>query len=644
MCACSVNRIENILKGHGNLYVYHIIHICCLEIGKKSSIGCVRVQKRQILLYSPMMQQLEHGVRDDMSDPIIVFTAWPYANGDLHLGHIAGCYLPADIFTRYHRLRGNDVVMVSGSDSHGTPIMLKAQELGRSPREVFEFYHERFLEDFVQLGITYDLFTHTDTANHARIAQDIFKRLYERGYIVKDVMVQLYCDTDAMPLPDRFVEGTCPHCGFENARGDQCDQCGHTLDATELIDPRCKLCGNTPRPVESEHFFLDLPAFEDKLKAYVEAQTHWRPNVRNFALNFLREGLQRRPVSRDIAWGIPLPIEGYEDKVMYVWFEAVIGYLSGAVQLAHLQGEPDAWKRYWYTPEARSYYFIGKDNIPFHAIIWPAELMGYDEQLRLPYDIPANEFLNLEGRQFSTSRNWAIWLRDMLSRYDPDPIRYYLTAIAPETRDSDFRWEGFVERNNNELVAAWGNLVNRVVSFASKRWKGVIPTPGDLDARDTALLETIRAGFDEVGEAYERVQLRDALRLTMALAREVNKYLDDKAPWFQIKEDKQAAATTIYVALQAIDWLKVLFAPVLPFSSEKVHAALGYAEPLFGEPVIETVQEGERAYKVLRYRSASGGVHWQPTELEAGRPLQRLDVLFKKLDESIVQEELSRLG
>lgn len=582
-----------------------------------------------------------------MNQTIGVFVAWPYANGDLHLGHLAGAYLPPDLFARYHRLRGNRVLMVSGSDSHGTPITVAAEREGVTAREFFERYHRRFLESWRQLGISFDLFTHTDTENHHAIAQDIFRTLYEKGHITLQPVQQLYCETDARFLPDRYVEGTCPNCGFARARGDQCDNCGRTLDATDLGEPRCMLCGNTPVVRDTEHFFFNLAAFEERLKAYVEGQTHWRPNVRNFVLGFLQDGLRATPVTRDIAWGIPAPIEGYEHKIMYVWIEAVVGYLSASIEWAKINGEPDAWRSWWHDPAARAYQFIGKDNVTFHAIHWPAELMGYDPEINLPFDIPANEFLNLEGQQFSTSRNWAIWLPDYLSRYDPDPLRYYLTAVAPETRDSEFTWAGFVERNNNELVATWGNLVNRVVSFANRHWEGRVPQPGALEERDEALLATIAAGFDTVGGHYERVELRAALRATVDLAREVNRYLDDTAPWFAVKEDKERAGTAIYVALRCIDSLKTLFAPVLPHSSERVQQALGYDRPLFGALTIQRFSEATRDHDALTYAPLPEEAttdRWSPSQLPLGQQLQRPAVLFQKLDESVIEEERARLG
>jgi len=581
-----------------------------------------------------------------MNETISVFVAWPYVNGDAHLGHVAGAELPPDLFTRYHRLRGNRVLMLSGSDTHGTPITIGAEKVGKTSREFFEYYHRRILESWQKLGLSYDLYTHTDTENHFRVSQEIFKALYDKGYITLKPVQQLYCEVDKRFLPDRYVEGTCPFCGYPNARGDQCDNCGRTLDATDLIDPRCKLCGSTPVIRDTEHFFFDLPAFESQLLVYINEQKHWRPNVQNFVRNWLHEGLLPRPVSRDIDWGIPVPVEGYEHKIIYVWFEAVIGYLSASIEWAANNGTPDAWRDWWYDSAARTYYFLGKDNIPFHAIIWPAELLGYDTEMNLPYDIPANEFLNLEGRQLSTSRNWAVWLPDYLERYDPDPLRYYLTAIAPETHDSEFTWAGYVERNNNELVAAWGNLVNRVVSFAHRHWDGVVPTPGEMDDRDRELLATIETGFTTVAGHYERVELREALRQSIALAREVNRYLDETAPWFEIKTDKDAAATSIYVALRAIDSLKTILSPVLPFSSERVHQFLGYEDRLFGDITITEYQEETRAHEALTYQplEIEGTVdRWKPSELPAGQKIQKPSVLFRKLDDSIVEEEIARL-
>ncbi|MBN1954476.1 MAG: methionine--tRNA ligase [Anaerolineae bacterium] len=577
-----------------------------------------------------------------MAEKILICVAWPYANGDLHVGHLAGAYLPADIYARYHRLAGNDVLMVSGSDSHGTPITICADQEGVTPREIFERYHARFLETQQQIGISYDLFTHTDTANHHRVAQDIFLRLLERGYLEKRVQRQLYSTTENRFLPDRYVEGTCPNCGYQEARGDQCDNCGSLIDALELINPHSKIDGSTPVVRETEHFFLDLPALQDEIAAFLaEGKDHWRPNVLNFSRNYVNAGLQGRPITRDIEWGIPVPLDGYSSKRLYVWFEAVIGYLSASIEWSHNAGQPDAWKTWWYEPTARTVYFIGKDNIPFHAIIWPAELIGmarlYESDpsryLNLPYDVPANEFMNIEGQQFSKSRGMAVWLPDYLEQFDPDPLRYYVTSVMPETRDSDFSWVDFRRRNNDELVAAWGNLCNRVLTFAYKNFDGRVPVPGLMDRADVGLLARIDVAFEPIGCLFDRCKFRAALNEAMALARETNKYLDDKAPWFQIKEDRQAAGTTVYIALRAIDSLKILLAPFLPFSSEALHQYLGYEGSLFGRQYIDTFTEQEKgAHSALCYDPAGAVGAWRPSELPAGQPLRQPKPLFKKLE------------
>ncbi len=577
-----------------------------------------------------------------MTERIGVFVAWPYANGPLHLGHIAGAYLSPDIFARYHRLRGNQVLMVSGSDSHGTPITVRAEQEGASPEEVFLRYHESFLDSFQGLGIAFDLFTHTDTENHHAVAQDIFLRLLERGYIYREVMKQLYCEAEGRFLPDRYVEGTCPHCGYEEARGDQCDNCGRVLDATELVEPRCKWDGSRPIIRETEHFFLDLAAFSDRLTEWVKKQRHWRPNVRNFTINMLREGLRGRPITRDIAWGIPVPVEGYGGKRIYVWFEAVIGYLSASREWAKNRGEPERWREWW-QEEAKGYYFIGKDNIPFHAIIWPAMLMGYGG-LNLPYDVPANEYLNLEGRQLSTSRNWAIWLPDYLSRYDPDPLRYYLTVNAPEARDTDFSWYDFWRRNNDELVATWGNLAHRALTFSYGQFEGRVPEPGDLGEIDRELLAKVEGAFGPVGKLLAGCKFKAALAEVMALAQEANRYLERKQPWLTIKEDREGAATSLYVALRAIDSLKVLFYPFLPFSSQRLHEYLGYEGDMMGRQGVEEFREEKKSHRALVYEGPTAQMAWEPSQLRPGQPLKRPKPLFRKLDESVVEEERERLG
>src|SRR5574341_1467444 len=586
-----------------------------------------------------------------MAEIIHVSVAWPYANGDLHIGHLAGAYLPADIFARYHRLKGNRVLMVSGSDSHGTPIMVTADNEGSTPLEVFEKYHHRFLATQQALGISYDLFTHTDTENHHRIAQDFFTKLLEREALYLDRQQILLNELAGRFLPDPLVEGTCYICGYTGARGDQCDNCGQLLDAVQLIEPRSKLTGSRPVPRETEHYFLDLEQFKDDLRTYLGDKDSWRPNVINFARSMV-DDLRGRPITRDIDWGIPVPLPGWEGKCLYVWFEAVMGYFTASVEWAKNMGQPDAWRDWWYNPAAKIYNFIGKDNIPFHTVIWQAELLGvhgiYSDDLQplnLPYDVPANEFMNVEGGKFSKSRNWAIWLPDVLQRYDPDTIRYYVASVIPETADSDFTWEDFVMRNNNELVAWWGELVNRVLKFAYKNWDGEVADPGDLRPGDRDLLARLESGFDTVGRYLSEVKLRRALGEAMSLAREVNVYLDG-APWFGVvKEDKQAAATTVYTALQAITYLRTLLAPFLPFTAQQLHELLGFEGQLFGELRIETYHEPKRgAHEALVYDGACAIGRWEPQRLPPGQKLREPVALFKKLDDSIVEEEVARLG
>ncbi|MDD4465496.1 MAG: methionine--tRNA ligase, partial [Dehalococcoidales bacterium] len=435
-----------------------------------------------------------------MKERIYIGVAWPYANSPLHLGHIAGAYLPPDIFARYNRVKGNQVLMVTGSDMHGTPITISAEKEGISPSEVAQKYHRSFLECWDKLGISFDLFTHTDTQNHAEVSQDIFLKLYNQGDIYKDTVLQPWCPKCQRYLPDRYVEGDCPLCGYDGARGDQCDKCGQPLNPVDLKNPRCGLCSTAPEFKESEHFFLRLSAFQDRLIEWVKTKENlWRPNVYRFTLSYLENGLKDRAITRDIDWGIELPLEGYPGKRIYVWFEAVIGYLSASKEWSKIVGTPEKWRDFWQDGNVRSYYFIGKDNIPFHTIIWPAMLMGYGN-LNLPYDVPSNEYLTIEGRKLSSSRNWAVWLPDYLSRYDPDPLRYLLSVNMPETSDTDFSWREYVRRNNDELVATYGNLAQRVLTMTYRNFDGAVPEPGDFDPADLALLDKSEAAFRHIDD------------------------------------------------------------------------------------------------------------------------------------------------
>ena len=582
-----------------------------------------------------------------MPRKILVSVAWPYCNGDMHIGHIAGVYLPADIFARFHRLRGDDVLMVSGSDTHGTPITVRAEEEGITPREVVDRYHPRNTEMMCRLGISFDLFTETDTENHWAVTQDIFRTHLEHGYVYKDTMQQLYCLDSAKWLADRYVEGTCPYCGYEGARGDQCDNCGRTYDAIQLIAPRCRYCGGSNIEIrETEHFFLDLGKLNDPLLAWLDDghKEHWRPNVINATRSRLESReLRGRPITRDIQWGIPIPLPGYDDKRIYVWYDAVIGYFAASVEWAKVIGEPEAWRAWWQDPDVPGYYFIAKDNIEFHTIIWPGMLMGYDATLNLPYDVPANEFLNVEGRKLSKSRRWLIVMRDALDRYDPDPWRYALAASAPETQDVNFTWEEFVRRNNEELVSTWGNLANRVLGFAYRRFEGRVPTPGPLDDADRALLDQIEPAFARVTALLESVKLKAALTEVMGLAREANRYLNLKEPWHQVKTDPAAAATSLYVALRVIDSLKTLFAPFLPYTCQQLHSYLGYDGDLFGNLYVEELAESERRHVALRYDGSSAIGRWAPGDLAPGQALRQPAALFTKLEPTVVDAEIERM-
>jgi len=552
-----------------------------------------------------------------VTERIHVGVAWPYANGPLHVGHIAGAYLPADIFARYNRIIGNEVAMVSGSDQHGAPITIRADRENTTPDAIARKYHAEFLECWDRLGISFDLFTTTGTENHAAVTQDIFLTLLDKGYLYRDFVLQAYCPACGRSLPDRYVLGICPNCGSANARGDECESCGKPLDPADLANPRCSICGGTPDFVRSEHFFLKLTAFQERLSEWVATRTHWRPNVMGATMRFLNEGLRDRAITRDIQWGVPVPVEGFENKRIYVWFEAVIGYLSATKEWASRQGDPAAWERYW-KDEARIYNFIGKDNIFFHTLSWPATLMGYGD-LNLPYDVPANEFLNIEGQKLSTSRNWAVWVPEYLESYDPDPLRYYLAAAMPETQDSDFSWDKFVSRNNDELVATYGNLAHRVLTFSKRHFGGVVPEPGELDESSRQLLADAERTLVAVSDALGRCSFKEGLRNGMALAQKANRYIDDQAPWKAVKESRERAAMSVYTVLCVLSVLSTALYPYLPFSSEKLHTSLGFSGTVL-----------ERGWKAVRP--------------EPGRTMGEPAPLFVKLDESVVATETAKLG
>ncbi|MFP4072395.1 MAG: methionine--tRNA ligase [Actinomycetota bacterium] len=545
-----------------------------------------------------------------MTRRILVAVAWPYASGSRHLGHLAGAYLPPDVFARYHRLAGNDVLMVSGSDANGTPITVKAEELGVTPEEVVNTYHPEFLRYWDDLGISFDLFTTTMTENHARVTQDLFLRLLEKGYVIKGSSEQFYDPEAGRFLPDRYVEGECPYCGYADARGDQCDSCGRTLDPTDLINPRSRLSGATPERRETEHYFLDLPAFSDRLREWLESKTTWRRHVKNWALGML-EDMPRRAITRDIDWGIDVPVDDLgPGKKIYVWFDAVIGYLSASIEWAASTDDFDAWEKWWKDPTAESYYFVGKDNIPFHAVIWPAMLMGHGE-LNLPTDVPANQYLTFKGDKASASRGVGRSIAWYTERIQPDALRYAVASVLPEQDDTDFSDDELIRRVNEELVSTWGNLVNRVLSMSSRNFDGKVPEPGALTDQDQQILELGSETLDEVAAHIEKVELRAGLRRAMETASEVNAYLNATEPWKLLKDDPERSGTILWAAVQAIAAIRVALYPYLP------HSAITIGEMLGTGPDIDS---------------------WSAPEVLAGTELGEVAPLFIKLDEDVLED------
>ena len=582
-----------------------------------------------------------------MSRNVLTAVAWPYANGPRHIGHVAGFGVPSDVFSRYQRMAGNRVLMVSGTDEHGTPIQVQADREGVTARELADRYNRVIAEDLQGLGLSYDLFTRTTTRNHYAVVQSMFTSLHQNGYVVERSQLSAIDPSTGRGLPDRYVEGTCPICSYDGARGDQCDSCGNQLDPQDLINPRSKIDGKPPKFVESAQFFLELPAFAEQLGSWLQTRTDWRPNVLKFSANLL-DDLKPRAISRDLDWGVPIPLPGWAergDKRLYVWFDAVIGYLSASVEWARRTGDPDAWRPFW-SPEAESRYFMGKDNVVFHSVIWPAILTGarggeYGD-LALPSEVVSSEFLTMEGKKFSSSRSVVIYVRDVLERYGADALRYYLAAAGPESSDTDFTWEQFVTRNNTELVGAWGNLVNRTVSMVEKN-VGAIPGPGELLGPDHAVLEASQAAFAPIGGLLARSQQKAALSAAMAVVAEANKYLSDQAPW-KLKDDPARRDTVLHVALQLVDDAKTLLTPFLPDSSERVHRMLGGTAVWSGQPELFEVEDldGGPGYPVLMGDYETEAV-WERRPIRVGHPVDKAVPLFTKLDPGIVQDEIDRM-
>jgi methionyl-tRNA synthetase len=594
---------------------------------------------------------------------VLAAVAWPYANGPRHIGHVSGFGVPSDVFSRYMRMAGHDVLMVSGTDEHGTPIQVQADADGVTPRELADRYNRVIVEDLHGLGLSYDLFTRTTTRNHYAVTQELFTGLLNNGYIVRKTTLGAISPSTGRTLPDRYIEGTCPICGYDSARGDQCDNCGNQLDPEQLINPRSRINGEVPDFVETEHFFLDLPAFANAIGNWLDQRENWRPNVLKFSRNLL-DDLQPRAITRDLEWGVPIPLDGWRDRTdkrIYVWFDAVIGYLSASIEWARRSGDSDAWRRWWSADsegkDALAYYFMGKDNIVFHSVIWPAILLGYSGEgdkggeagslgrLNLPTEVVSSEYLTMEGRKFSSSRRVVIYVRDFLERYDADALRYFIAAAGPESNDTDFTWAEFVRRNNDELVAGWGNLVNRSISMAARNF-GAIPPVSDLTDADEALLEVARTGFATVGDLIGKHRQKAAIGEAMRVVAEANKYLSEQAPW-KLKDEaaKPRMGTILHVALQVVSDANTLLSPFLPHSAQKVHELLGNTGVHQPMPSIVEVDDldGGPGYPVLT-GDYTGGAKWASVPLVAGTPLAAPKPVFRKLDASVVDEELARLG
>jgi methionyl-tRNA synthetase len=549
-----------------------------------------------------------------------VTSALPYANGPIHLGHLAGCYLPADIYTRYQRHRGQDIIHICGTDENGVPITIRAEKEGVSPQEIVDRYYQNIAKSFQQFGISFDNFSRTSLPIHYRMAQDFFRKINQRGFIVPRVVKQLYCDHCQRFLADRYIEGTCPNCGTPGARGDQCENCGHWLEPTSLVDPICKICNGTPRVRETKHWFFRLDAFQDKLQTWLAGKAQWKSNVKEFTRGWLDDGLKPRAITRDLRWGVPVPLEEAKDKVLYVWFDAPIGYISSTIEWAEKKGEPDLWKKYWLDEETRLIHFIGKDNIVFHALVWPATLMAYGEYI-LPEEIPANEFLNMEGKQLSTSRNWAVWLPDYLQEFSPDPLRYCLAINAPENRDSDFSWKDFQAKNNGDLADVLGNFINRTLTFLAKYFDSQIPQPGPFEGEDQAVIEAIKRVPSVVGDLLETFQVKKALGECMNLARLGNKYFNDQEPWKTRKENSRRCATTLHLCAQMLTCLSIIFDPFLPFSMGKL-------------------------WKMLNQEESLPGMDWEQGRefrLGGGQPIGPLDILFPKIEDRLIEQQIEKL-
>ena len=600
-----------------------------------------------------------------MTKSVLTAVAWPYANGPRHIGHVAGFGVPSDVFARYQRMTGANVLMVSGTDEHGTPLLVQAEKEGLTVQELADRYNRQIVHDLAGLGLSYDLFTRTTTRNHYAVVQELFRGLHDNGYMVKETTMGTISPSTGRTLPDRYIEGTCPICGADGARGDQCDNCGNQLDPADLINPVSKINGETPQFVETEHFLLDLPALADALSAWLKERQDWRPNVLKFSLNLL-EDIRPRAMTRDIDWGVPIPIEGWQDnnaKKLYVWFDAVVGYLSASIEWAYRIGEPEAWRTFWTNPDAVSYYFMGKDNITFHSQIWPAELLGYRGEgsregtvgqlgsLELPTEVVSSEYLTMSGSKFSSSKGVVIYVKDFLEEFGADPLRYFIAVAGPENNDTDFTWDEFVRRINNELANGWGNLVNRTVSMAHKNF-GEVPTPGELSDADQAILDLASRTFDEAGDALSHSRFKQGITKIMHVVGEANAYIAEQEPWKLAKDETQRErlATVLWTALQVVSDCNTMLTPFLPHTAQAVHETLGRDgvwaalpevvevtddQPV--EPVGAGLPEKGRSYPVIMGNYRDQQAVWKRIDVVPGTALSKPRPLIAKLDPELAE-------
>jgi methionyl-tRNA synthetase len=545
---------------------------------------------------------------------ILVTSALPYANGNIHLGHLAGAYLPADIYVRYQRLKGRDVVYICGTDEHGVPVTISAEKQNKTPRQIVDHYYKSIKKSFEDFGMTFDNFSRTTLPIHHRMAQDFFLKIYDKGLIYPKEIEQYYCPRCKRFLPDRYIIGTCPKCNSEGARGDQCENCGHWLEPFQLIDPKCLVCGETPQKTRTKHWYFKLSQFQDKLSKWIENKKDWKETVLTFVKGWLKEGLEDRPITRDMSWGVPVPIEEAKGKVLYVWFDAPIGYISSTIEWAEKQGKPDLWKEYWLNKDTKLIHFIGKDNIVFHALIWPAMLMAYENYI-VPVDIPANQFLNLEGGKFSTSKNYAIWLPDYLKDFPPDSLRYALTRNAPEARDTDFKWRDFQAWHNNELADILGNFINRTLTFIHRYYNSSVPKASKFTEDDKRILDILHMAPEVIGEKIEHFEFKNGLQEVMKIAQEANRYFDYGKPWETRKTDPAKCESTLNICMKIATSLAVLTEPFIPFTAQKIKKMINFIPQTWNEIC----------------------------EPKVAPLIGKIEILFNKIDDDTINKQIAKL-